>query len=170
MTMVGSDCTSGPERSIAIMASALLMMISSRASSSSARQRAMSYRASASSTSPERTFASALRRSSSARVNVCSGIPTLAIPAVWLVELLRPFELDEALDLFLRSRAECFQFVEHRLRAAALFEEIADAEVEGLQDFQKRIESDLSRMEQGEYKVGLMNADALGELHLCQLA
>src|SRR5207302_3729628 len=115
-------------------ASALLMVISSRVSSLSARAAAASYVRSASSMSPARTFASALRRSSSARVNCCSDIPTLTLPTVRLeiVELLRALELDEALDFFLSRRTERFQFVEHRLRPASFFEEVAHAEIKRL--------------------------------------
>src|SRR5437867_7654054 len=170
MTTVGKDWTSGPERSIAIIASALLMTISSRASSSSTTASAASYIESASSTSPDRTLASALRRNSSARVNTCSVIPTLTLPIFRLAEFLCSLEFDEALDLFLRAGAERSQFVEHRLRAAALFEEIADAEVESLQNLQKRIEADLVFALLHPRKVRLMDADPLGELHLRQFA
>src|SRR5437867_1478982 len=116
MTIVGSACTSGPDRSMAIMASALLMMISSRVSSSSARRSASSYICSASSISPARTLANAARRRSSEPVNNGSGIPALALSAIWLkrvVDLLRALELDEALHLFLGGGTERFQFVEH---------------------------------------------------------
>src|SRR5712691_3049963 len=156
---------------MAIRASALLMVISSRVSSSSASAIAASYTSNASSTSPTRTLASADRRSSSAPVNT-SDIPTLALSAVWLeaIEFLRALELDEALDFFLRRGAERFQLVEYGLRTAALFKEVTHAEVECLQDLQKCIQSDLVFALFHSRQIGLMNADALRELHLCQLS
>src|SRR5437588_4658646 len=171
--MVGSACTSGPDRSIAIMASALLMVMSSRASSSATQSRAASYNCSASSISPERTFDSAFRRSSSARFKVGSDIPTLTLSTLRLprsVEFLGAFEFDEALDLFLGAGAERSQFVEHRLHPAAFLEEIADAEIERLQNLEQRVQADLVLPLLHARQIGLMNPDALGELHLCQLA
>src|SRR6266513_3204221 len=159
-------------RSTAIIASALLIVISSRASSSSASCSAESNMSSAASISPARTLATAARRSSSARVRF-SDIPTVPVSLVRFpagLDLLRAFEFDEALDLFLRGGAESSQLVEHRLRAISLFEEIADAEVERLQDFQQRVQSDFVFALFHARKIGLMNADALGQLDLRELA
>src|SRR5262249_46176757 len=102
---------------MAIIASALLIVMSSRTSSSSVSCSAASYMSSAASISPSRTLAIASRRISSARVRV-SDIATLAIPLVRFpsrLELLRALELDEAFHFLLRGRAQRLQLVEHRL-------------------------------------------------------
>src|SRR5437764_1027231 len=125
-----------------------------------------------SSISPARCFASATFRSSSALM-VASDIPTLAIPAVCVptaIELLRPLEFDEALDLFLCGGAESLQLVEESLFPVAFLEELADVQVERTEDLQQRVEADLvlALLHAGE--IGLMDADLVGELHLRQFS
>src|SRR5262249_45920264 len=70
----------------------------------------------------------------------------------------------------LRGGAEGLELVEGVLSLSRFVEEIADAQIECLQDFQQRIEADLvlSLLHAGE--VGLMNADLLRKLHLRQLS
>src|SRR4051794_39914083 len=95
--------------------------------------------------------------------------PTLR-PVIVPSRFLPALEFDEAFHFFLRRRTEGLELVDDRLLvASALFEEIADAEVEGLQDLEQSIEADLvlSLFHAGE--IGLVDADPFGELHLRQL-
>src|SRR5207237_4880891 len=165
-----SSCTSGPLRSSVMSASALLIVISSRTSSSSAIARASSYSASASSISFARTFASADWRSSSTRFMIeRSDIATLALTRVCIprvILLLTPFEFNEIFDFFLRSGAERFEPVEHVRTAGAFIEEVADAQIERLQDLEERVETDFVLSLLHPREVGLVNADTLRKLHL----
>src|SRR5436309_3462285 len=140
----GSSETSGPLRWVMIIASALLIVINSRASESSVSASASSYRAIALSTSFSRTFARPAWRSSSIRssrssIAVISTLPaTLVVPRVHLLPAL---ELDEALHFLLRVGAETAELRVDRLFVLVLFEEVADAEIERAEDLQQRVQA-----------------------------
>src|SRR5258708_4140545 len=123
------------------------------------------------SSSSARTRANPAWRSSSTRSIVSLFIVAPALPRLFSPDilLLPAFEVDEILDLFLRRGAQPVELVHQRLAAVALVEEVADIQIEGLEDLEQRVESDLvlSLLHPGE--VRLVDADALGELHLGQL-
>ncbi|HUP61140.1 MAG TPA: ABC transporter permease [Thermoanaerobaculia bacterium] len=83
--------------------------------------------------------------------------------------LLTALELDEVFHFPLRAGAE----TPHPLGdafAPALVEEVADAQVECLQDAQERVETDFVLALLHAREIRLVHADALGELHLGQLS
>src|SRR5438105_8918099 len=145
------------------------MVMSSRVSSSVDAASASSYRPSAASYSSLRTFASASWRSDSTLFVVGLDIPALPL-IVPVALLLLALEFDEAFVFLLRRGAECLEPVEHRFGTAALVEEVTDAQIECLQDFEKSVQTDfvLSLFHTG--KIGLVDADPFGELHLRELS
>src|SRR5512145_2106507 len=170
MRMAGSCCTSAPPRSVAISASALLMMISSRASSSVLSASASSYRRSASSNFSLRTSAIASWRSASERISAALDIVVPALHPILVPRLLPALEFDEALHFFLCGRTQCLEFLDDRFSPVRLVEEIPDAQIERLQDLQERIQANLILSLLHPGKVGLVNSDPVGKLHLGELS
>src|SRR3954454_8577065 len=120
--------------------------------------------------SPARIASSPLRRSSSCVRRVPLLIRPLTIAVLILHFVFLPvFEFDEILDFALRVRAERSQLVEHHLNAIVILKEFTDRNIKSLKDLQKGIQPNfiLSLLHAG--KVGLMDADFLGELYLRQL-
>jgi lipopolysaccharide transport system permease protein len=83
---------------------------------------------------------------------------------------LAALELDEVFDFALRARAETTHLVGDALGRTGLVEEVADAEIERLQDAQQGVQTDFVLPLLHARQIRLVDADALGELHLSQLS